>query len=75
MISTFLQIQADTLSQATAEVAQNTPLNTEVSVLEFIFKGGFFLNFELDDDYTKNALFEYFFLISLEIIENMHVVI
>ena len=43
MISTFLQIQADTLSQATAEVAQNTPLNTEVSVLEFIFKGGFFL--------------------------------
>ncbi len=22
-------------------------------------KGGFFLNFELDDDYTKNALFEY----------------
>lgn len=43
MITTFLQIQADTLSQATAEVAQNTPLNTEVSVLEFIFKGGFFL--------------------------------
>ena len=43
MISTFLQIQADTLSQATAEVAQNTPLNAEVSVLEFIFKGGFFL--------------------------------
>jgi hypothetical protein len=30
MISTFLQIQADTLSQATAEVAQNTPLNTVV---------------------------------------------
>ena len=43
MITTFLQIQTDTLSQAAAEVAQNTPLNTEVSVLEFIFKGGFFL--------------------------------
>ena len=43
MITTFLQIQADTLAQATAEVAKNTPLTNEVSVLEFIFKGGFFL--------------------------------
>ena len=44
MITAFLQIQADTLSQAVnpAEVAANLPINTEISVLEFIFKGGFF---------------------------------
>ena len=44
MITTFLQIQADTLSQVDpAELAKNLPVNTEISVLEFIFKGGFFL--------------------------------
>jgi biopolymer transport protein ExbB len=44
MITTFLQIQADTLSQVNpAELAKNLPVNTEISVLEFIFKGGFFL--------------------------------
>jgi biopolymer transport protein ExbB len=44
MITTFLQIQADTLSQVNpAQLAKNLPVNTEISVLEFIFKGGFFL--------------------------------
>jgi biopolymer transport protein ExbB len=44
MITTFLQVQADTLSQVNpAELAKALPVNTEISVLEFIFKGGFFL--------------------------------
>jgi biopolymer transport protein ExbB len=44
MITAFLQIQADTISQINpAELAKNLPINTEISVLEFIFKGGFFL--------------------------------
>ena len=44
MITTFLQVQADTLSQVNpAELANALPVNTEISVLEFIFKGGFFL--------------------------------
>lgn len=44
MISTFIQLQVDTLSQAaTSAVADKLPVNTEISVLEFIFKGGFFL--------------------------------
>lgn len=44
MITTFLQVQADTLSQVNpAELAKSLPVNTEISVLEFIFKGGFFL--------------------------------
>ena len=44
MITTFLQVQADTLSQVNpAELAKSLPINTEISVLEFIFKGGFFL--------------------------------
>lgn len=44
MISTFLQLQVDTLAQAipTADTA-NAALTNEVSVLEFIFKGGLFL--------------------------------
>lgn len=44
MISTFLQLQADTLAQAlpTADTA-NAALNKHVSVLEFILKGGVFL--------------------------------
>jgi len=43
-MSTFLQVQADTLAQAlpTTENA-NAALNHEVSVLEFLFKGGLFL--------------------------------
>lgn len=44
MISTFLQVQADTLAQAlpVADKA-NAALTNEVSVLGFIFKGGLFL--------------------------------
>jgi biopolymer transport protein ExbB len=43
MISSFIQLQVDTLSHATNAVADKLPVNTEISVLEFIFKGGFFL--------------------------------
>lgn len=43
MISSFIQLQVDTLSQAIPEAADKLPINTEISVLEFIFKGGFFL--------------------------------
>ncbi len=44
MISTFLQLQVDSLAQniPTADTA-NPALTNEVSVLEFIFKGGLFL--------------------------------
>jgi biopolymer transport protein ExbB len=44
MISTFLQLQVDSLAQAipTADTA-NAALTNEVSVLEFITKGGLFL--------------------------------
>ena len=44
MISTFLQLQVDTLAQAIPSAdTTNNPLTNEVSVLEFIFKGGIFL--------------------------------
>ena len=43
MISSFIQLQVDTLSHAANAVADKLPVNTEISVLEFIFKGGFFL--------------------------------
>ncbi len=44
MISTFLQLQVDTLAQAvTAADTANAALTNEVSVLEFITKGGLFL--------------------------------
>ncbi len=44
MISTFLQLQVDTLAQAaTAPHTANAALTNEVSVLEFITKGGLFL--------------------------------
>ena len=44
MISTFLQLQVDSLAQniPTANTA-NPALTNEVSVLEFLFKGGLFL--------------------------------
>jgi len=65
MMIPFLQIQADTLAQATAEVAKNTPLNTEVSVLEFIFKGGFFLiPIVILFVYTLYLIFERFLFIN-----------
>ena len=43
MISSFIQLQVDTLSQAIPDAVNKLPVNTEISVLEFIFKGGFFL--------------------------------
>jgi biopolymer transport protein ExbB len=43
MISSFIQLQVDTLSQAIPEAVNKLPVNSEISVLEFIFKGGFFL--------------------------------
>jgi biopolymer transport protein ExbB len=45
MINLFIGLQADTLSQAaTGAVIENVgTANAEISVLEFIFKGGFFL--------------------------------
>lgn len=44
MMSTFLQLPADSLAQALPVVDQaNAALTNEVSVLEFIFKGGLFL--------------------------------
>ncbi len=44
MISTFLQLQVDTFAQAaTAAHTANAALTNEVSVLEFITKGGLFL--------------------------------
>ena len=40
----FIQLQADTLTNAAAGVVvENIAANKEISVLEFIFKGGFFL--------------------------------
>jgi biopolymer transport protein ExbB len=44
MISTFLQLQVDTLAKAIPAAAPTNPaLTNEVSVLEFILKGGIFL--------------------------------
>ncbi|MGL2994330.1 MotA/TolQ/ExbB proton channel family protein [Flavobacterium sp. TSSA_36] len=39
----LLSLQADTLAPAAAAVIENATPNTEISVLEFILKGGFFL--------------------------------
>jgi biopolymer transport protein ExbB len=39
----FIQLQADTLTAASNVVVQKIAPNTEISVLEFILKGGFFL--------------------------------
>ncbi len=43
MISTFLQLQVDTLAQTIPAAQANSALTHEVSVLEFILKGGIFL--------------------------------
>lgn len=44
MISAFLQLQVDSLAQAVPTVdAANAALANEVSVLQFVFKGGIFL--------------------------------
>ncbi|MBY0487987.1 MAG: MotA/TolQ/ExbB proton channel family protein, partial [Flavobacteriaceae bacterium] len=43
MINFFLQAQNDTIAQATGALIEGTVKTNEISVLEFIFKGGFFL--------------------------------
>jgi biopolymer transport protein ExbB len=43
MINFFLQVQNDTIAQATGAVIEGTVKTTEISVLGFILKGGFFL--------------------------------
>lgn len=43
MIGFLLQAQNDTITQATGAVIENIGKENEISVLEFIFKGGFFL--------------------------------
>jgi biopolymer transport protein ExbB len=43
MINFFLQAQNDTITQATGAVIEGVVKTNEISVLEFIFKGGFFL--------------------------------
>lgn len=43
MINFFLQVQNDTIAQATGAVIEGTTKTNEITVLEFIFKGGFFL--------------------------------
>ena len=43
MMIYFLQTQLDTIAKSTTEVLDKKPIDTEVSVLEFIFKGGVFL--------------------------------
>jgi len=43
MIGFLLQAQNDTIAQATGAVIENIGKENEISVLEFIFKGGFFL--------------------------------
>lgn len=64
MISSFIQLQIDTLSQATHAIADKLPVNTEISVLEFIFKGGFFLiPISILLFYTMYLIFERIFYI------------
>jgi biopolymer transport protein ExbB len=43
MINFFLQAQNDTIAKATGAVIEGTVKTNEISVLEFILKGGFFL--------------------------------
>jgi biopolymer transport protein ExbB len=43
MINFFLQVQNDSIAQATGAIIEGTVKTNEISVLEFIFKGGFFL--------------------------------
>jgi biopolymer transport protein ExbB len=43
MINFFLQVQNDTVAKATGAVIEGTTKTNEISVLGFIFKGGFFL--------------------------------
>lgn len=43
MINFFLQVQNDSIAKATGAVIEGTVKTNEISVLEFIFKGGVFL--------------------------------
>nr|WP_294938307.1 MotA/TolQ/ExbB proton channel family protein [uncultured Flavobacterium sp.] len=43
MTGFFLQVQNDTITQAAGAVVENVVKDNEISVLEFILKGGFFL--------------------------------
>ena len=43
MMNFFLQVQNDTIAKATGAVIEGTVKTNEITVLEFIFKGGFFL--------------------------------
>lgn len=43
MTGFFLQVQNDTITKAAGAVVENVVKDNEISVLEFIFKGGFFL--------------------------------
>jgi len=43
MTGFFLQVQNDTITQAAGAVVQNVVKDNEISVLQFILKGGFFL--------------------------------
>lgn len=43
MINFFLQVQNDTIAQAAGVVVAGTVKTNEITVLQFIFKGGFFL--------------------------------
>jgi biopolymer transport protein ExbB len=43
MMNFFLQVQNDTIAQATGAVIEGTVKTNEITVLEFIYKGGFFL--------------------------------
>jgi len=43
MTGFFLQVQNDTITKAAGAVVENVVKENEISVLEFIFKGGFFL--------------------------------
>ena len=43
MMNFFLQVQNDTIAKATGAVIEGTLKTNEITVLEFIFKGGFFL--------------------------------
>ena len=43
MMNFFLQVQNDTIAKATGAVIEGAVKTNEITVLEFIFKGGFFL--------------------------------
>jgi biopolymer transport protein ExbB len=66
MFTNFISLQADTLTQAIPKaVTENPALTNEISVLEFIFKGGFFLiPIAILLFYTLYIIFERYLFIS-----------